>query len=178
MSIIAWRTNQSDQSHRAYYLTVVNQRWLSLRLDLMGTALTFAISMLALGKRTSILPAQTGLALSYILAAQQFFSWTVRQLADVENDMNSVERIVHYARAVEQEAPHMLPEAKPLAPWPSEGRIDMKGVVLKYRPELPPVLRDLSMSIKGGEKIGIIGRTGAGKSSIMSTFPRAHSAHT
>ena len=102
MSIIARRTDQSDESHRAYYLTVVNQRWLSLRLDLMGTALTFAISMLALGKRTSILPAQTGLALSYILAAPQFFSWTVRQLADVENDMNSVERIVHYARAVEQ----------------------------------------------------------------------------
>ncbi|VDC00300.1 unnamed protein product [Peniophora sp. CBMAI 1063] len=128
--------------------------------------------MLALGKRTSILPAQTGLELSYILAAQQFFSWTVRQLADVENEMNSVERIVHYARGVEQEAPHRLPAAKPASPWPSAGRIEMDGVALKYRPELPPVLKGLSMSIKGGEKIGIVGRTGAGKSSIMTALFR------
>ena len=88
----------------------------------------------------------------------QAFGWVVRQLAEVENDMNSVERIVYYARDLEQEPPHDIPESKPLAPWPSEGKLEIKDVVLKYRPELPLVLKGLSMTVKGGEKIGIVGR--------------------
>ena len=110
----------------------------------------------------------------------------VRQLAEVENNMNSVERIVYYAQEIEQEPPHEIPEAKPAAPWPSEGKLEIKDAVLKYRPELPLVLKGLSMTVHGGEKIGIVGRyvtllrtscastdvaitysTGAGKSSIM-----------
>lgn len=72
--------------------------------------------------------------------------------------MNSVERIVYYAREIEQEAPHEIPEAKPAAPWPSEGKLEIKDAVLKYRPELPLVLKGLSMTVQGGEKIGIVGR--------------------
>jgi ABC-type multidrug transport system fused ATPase/permease subunit len=100
------------------------------------------------------------------------FGWLVRQSAELENNMNSVERIVHYATEVEQEAPHQLPKEKPAAPWPSRGEIVFKDVILKYRPELPPVLRNLTMSVKAGEKIGIVGRTGAGKSSIMTALYR------
>ena len=81
--------------------------------------------------------------------------------------MNSVERIVYYAKGIEQEAPHDIPDKKPPSSWPAEGRLELKDVVLSYRPELPPVLKGLSMSIQAGEKIGIVGRTGAGKSSIM-----------
>lgn len=91
----------------------------------------------------------------------------VRQSAEVENDMNSVERMVHYTTSIEQEADHERDENKPPPHWPSEGRVELKDVELKYRPELPPVLRGISMAVKGGEKIGIVGRTGAGKSSIM-----------
>lgn len=58
--------------------------------------------------------------------------------------MNSVERIVHYAQGIEQEAPHELPDRKPPAPWPSRGRVELRNVVLKYRPELPPVLKSWS----------------------------------
>jgi ABC-type bacteriocin/lantibiotic exporter with double-glycine peptidase domain len=82
----------------------------------------------------------------------------VRQLAELENDMNSVERIVYYARDLEQEPPHEIPERKPAAPWPSEGKLEIRDAFLKYRPELPLVLKGLSMTVKGGEKIGIIGR--------------------
>jgi ABC-type multidrug transport system fused ATPase/permease subunit len=90
------------------------------------------------------------------------FSWLVRQSAEVENDMNSVERIIYYAEEIEQEPAHELPDNKPPAPWPSQGRVEFNNVVLKYRPELPPVLKSISFSVKAGEKIGIIGRTGAG----------------
>ena len=72
--------------------------------------------------------------------------------------MNSVERVVHYATEIEQEAPHYLTDQAPPAPWPAEGRIEFKDVVFKYRPELPPVLKGLTMTIQAGEKVGIVGR--------------------
>jgi ABC-type transport system involved in cytochrome bd biosynthesis fused ATPase/permease subunit len=86
------------------------------------------------------------------LVLSQAFGWMVRQLAEVENNMNSVERIVYYARDLEQEPPHEIPEKKPAAPWPSKGKLEIKDAVLKYRPELPLVLKGLSMTVQGGEK--------------------------
>ena len=72
--------------------------------------------------------------------------------------MNSVERVVYYATEIEQEAPHILLDKAPPSPWPAEGCIEFKDVVFKYRPDLPPVLKDLTMSIQSREKIGIVGR--------------------
>ncbi|TFK46118.1 ABC transporter [Heliocybe sulcata] len=161
-----------DIENRAYWLTVTNQRWLGIRLDFLGTLLTFVVAMLTVGTRFTISPAQTGVVLSYIISVQQAFGWMVRQSAEVENDMNSVERVVHYANEIEQEAPHEIPDHTPPPHWPSEGRVEMNNLVLKYRPELPPVLKGMTASIRGGEKIGIVGRTGAGKSSIMTALYR------
>ncbi|KAI0041202.1 ABC transporter [Auriscalpium vulgare] len=161
-----------DIENRAYWLTVTNQRWLGIRLDFLGSILTLVVAMLTVGTRFSISPAKSGVTLSYILSIQQAFGFMVRQLAEVENDMNSVERIVYYAQHVEQEAPHEIPDHKPTPPWPGEGKVEIKDVVLKYRPELPAVLKGLTMSVTGGEKIGIVGRTGAGKSSIMTALFR------
>ena len=72
--------------------------------------------------------------------------------------MNSVERVVHYTTEIEQEAPHDLPDQAPPSHWPAEGRMEFKDVVFKYRPELPHVLKGLSISIQAGEKVGIVGR--------------------
>jgi ABC-type multidrug transport system fused ATPase/permease subunit len=162
----------TDVENRAYWLTVVNQRWLAIRLDFLGSLLTLAVSLLTVGIRFSIFPGQTGVTLSYILLVQQSFTWMVRQVAEVENNMNSVERVVHYAKEVEQEAAHEVKDSPAPADWPSRGEIVMKDVVMRYRPELPPVLKGLSMSLSPGEKIGVIGRTGAGKSSIMTVIYR------
>lgn len=161
-----------DIENRAYWLTVTNQRWLGIRLDLMGILLTLVVALLTVGTRFSISPSQTGVVLSYIISVQQAFGWLVRQSAEVENDFNSVERIVHYTRELEQEAPHEIPDHKPPVSWPADGQIVLKDVVLKYRPELPAVLKGMTMSVKAGEKIGIVGRTGAGKSSIMTALYR------
>ncbi|KAF8667685.1 ABC transporter [Rhizoctonia solani] len=156
-----------DIENRAYWLTVTNQRWLGIRLDFLGTILTFCVAILAVAARFSLSPSQIGVALSYILLVQQSFGWMVRQSAEVENDMNGVERILHYAQHVEQEAPYEIPDKEPPTSWPESGAVELKDVVMSYRPGLPAVLRGLSMRIQGGEKIGIVGRTGAGKSSIM-----------
>ncbi|CAE6465597.1 unnamed protein product [Rhizoctonia solani] len=156
-----------DIENRAYWLTVTNQRWLGIRLDFLGSLLTFCVAILAVAARSSLSPSQIGVALSYILLVQQSFGWMVRQSAEVENDMNGVERILHYAQHVEQEAPYEIPDKEPPASWPESGEVELKDVVMSYRPGLPAVLRGLSMRINGGEKIGIVGRTGAGKSSIM-----------
>ncbi|KAJ6597465.1 P-loop containing nucleoside triphosphate hydrolase protein [Mycena vulgaris] len=81
--------------------------------------------------------------------------------------MNSVERVFHYADDSEQEAPHHIEGSKPPPTWPAEGRMEFNDIQLAYRPGLPPVFKGLTMHVAGGEKIGIVDRTGAGKSSIM-----------
>jgi len=94
----------------------------------------------------------------------------VRQLAEVENNMNATERIHFYGSELDQEAPLKLREVPDS--WPHSGAIEFNQVEMRYRPELPLVLKGLDFQIKGGERIGIVGRTGAGKSSIMSALFR------
>ncbi|KAJ7104127.1 P-loop containing nucleoside triphosphate hydrolase protein [Mycena belliarum] len=156
-----------DNENRAYWLTVSNQRWLSLRLDILGIILTLCVAILAVAARFTVSPSQTGLMLSYILTVQQVLGAMVRLVAVIENNMNSVERVLHYVDDIEQEAPHHIDGSKMPPTWPAEGRVDFDNIQLAYRPGLPPVLKGLTMHVGGGEKIGIVGRTGAGKSSIM-----------
>ncbi|KAG1825133.1 ABC transporter [Suillus variegatus] len=158
-----------DVENRAYWMTVVNQRWLGIRLDFLGALLTLAVALLTVGIRFSISPGQTGVTLSYIVMMQQSFAFMVRQVAEVENNMNSVERLVHYAKEVEQEAAHEVEDSPAPADWPSRGEIVMKDAVMRYRPELPPFLKGLSMSLSPGEKIGV---DWCWKSSIMTAIYR------
>ena len=76
------------------------QRWLGIRLDFLGIVLTFVVAILTVATRFSISPSQTGVTLSYIISVQQAFGWMVRQSAEVENNMNSVERVIHYAHNI------------------------------------------------------------------------------
>ncbi|OWZ63367.1 hypothetical protein AYX15_04629 [Cryptococcus neoformans] len=155
-----------DIENRAYYLTIVNQRWLGLRLDFLGSLLSFSVAIIVVCS-SSVSASNGGLGLSTIVSVQQAFSWLVRQIAEVENDMVGAERIMHYANELEQESPHQIEGTKPPASWPSEGTIEFKDVRMRYRPELPDVLKGLTLNVGASEKIGVVGRTGAGKSSIM-----------
>lgn len=159
-----WR--RMDIENRAYYLTIINQRWLGIRLDFLGSLLTFVVAIILVCSHR-INATGGGLGLSTMVTVQQSFSWMVRQLAEVENDMVGAERIMHYANELEQEAPHHIDSTKPPANWPARGAIEFNNVRMKYRPELPDVLKGLTLSVGGAEKIGVVGRTGAGKSSIM-----------
>ncbi|KAL7625449.1 ATP-binding cassette transporter yor1 [Parahypoxylon ruwenzoriense] len=162
--------NAIDEMNAAYYLTFSNQRWLSIRLDLIGNALVFTTGILVVTSRFSVSPSIGGLVLSYILSIVQMLQFTVRQLAEVENGMNAVERLQYYGTQLEEEAPEHTIEVRPT--WPEQGEIIFDNVEMRYRANLPLVLKGLTMHVRGGERIGIVGRTGAGKSSIMSTLFR------
>ncbi|KAL1588310.1 hypothetical protein WHR41_02807 [Cladosporium halotolerans] len=159
-----------DSMDGAYFLTYANQRWLATRLDVIGTLLVFTVGILVVTSRFSIDPSTGGLVLSYILSIVQMIQFTVRQLAEVENNMNSTERIHYYGTQLEEEAPLHLGDVQPS--WPAHGEIVFNDVQMRYRAGLPLVLQGLTMHVSAGEKIGVVGRTGAGKSSIMSTLFR------
>ena len=159
-----------DQMNSAYYLTFSNQRWLSVRLDTIGNLLVFTTGILVVTSRFNVSPSISGLVLSYILSIVQMIQFTVRQLAEVENAMNATERIHYYGTELDEEPPLILAKVDPA--WPQSGQITFDDVEMRYRAGLPLVLRGLTMTIQGGERIGIVGRTGAGKSSIMSTLFR------
>ncbi|KZV75428.1 ABC protein [Peniophora sp. CONT] len=163
-----------DLENRALFLTVTNQRWLAIRLDSCGAVLTFIVAIMAVVGLKGLSAAQIGLALSYITVVTQTAGAMTRQQAELENYMNSVERISHYSsgNAVSAEAAHEIPDAKPPPQWPDQGAIEFKDVRLAYRPGLPDVLKGLSINVHASERIGIVGRTGAGKSSLMTALFR------
>ncbi|KAL8899871.1 MAG: hypothetical protein Q9192_001361 [Flavoplaca navasiana] len=162
--------NEVDQMNSAYYLTFSNQRWLSVRLDTIGNLLVFTTGILVVTSRFNVNPSIAGLVLSYILSIVQMIQFTVRQLAEVENAMNATERLHYYGTELDEEPPLHL--TKVPQDWPQKGEIVFNEVQMRYRDGLPLVLQGLTMSIAGGERIGVVGRTGAGKSSIMSTLFR------
>ncbi|KAK2805805.1 hypothetical protein FQN50_006081 [Emmonsiellopsis sp. PD_5] len=159
-----------DNMDSAYFLTFSNQRWLSIRLDAIGYMVVFVTGILVVTSRFNVSPSISGLVLSYILAISQMMQFTIRCLADVENSMNATERIHHYGTELDEEAPLHLIELD--SQWPQTGAISFSDVQMRYRAGLPLVLQGLNMDIRGGERIGIVGRTGAGKSSIMSALFR------
>ena len=159
-----------DQMNSAYYLTFSNQRWLSVRLDAIGNLLVFTTGILVVTSRFNVSPSIAGLVLSYILSIVQMIQFTVRQLAEVENAMVSTERLYYYGTELDEEPPLHLKDVPDS--WPQKGEIVFNEVQMRYREGLPLVLQGLNMTVAGGERIGIVGRTGAGKSSIMSTLFR------
>ncbi|RHY89679.1 hypothetical protein DYB31_016065 [Aphanomyces astaci] len=168
-----------DRNQRAYFLNISANGWLALRLELVGTIVATAAALFAvLGHEANAGMAFAGLAgvsLSYAFNVTQNLSWIVRMSSMVQTQMVSVERIYAYT-TMEVEAEMKAEPIKQLelenAKWPSQGKLTFKDVDLRYRAGLPRVLRKLTFTINANEKIGIVGRTGAGKSSLVVALMR------
>ncbi|KAF9988832.1 hypothetical protein BGZ75_008458 [Mortierella antarctica] len=156
-----------DLNNRPYYLFQLGARWMSIRVNLLGATLTFSTVVLIVATRKTINPAQAGLVLSYLARISGDLNWGIQRLSTLENNMNSAERLMHYVKNLVQERPAQKPEAKPDPSWPAQGQISFQNVSMRYRPDLPKVLRDISFDIQAGHKVGVVGRTGAGKSSLI-----------
>ena len=103
--------------------------------------------------------------MSYALQITQSLNWIVRQTVEVETNIVSVERVLEYAN-LPSEAPDVIFKNRPNIGWPAQGAVKFDDYSTRYREGLDPVLRDISLDIKPHEKIGVVGRTGAGKSSL------------
>ena len=156
-----------DKNNVAFIFTQMANRWLGLRLDYGGALIVFLAAVSSVGAALSgtINPGLVGLALTYALAVAQVFNWVVRMATEIEMNMNAVERVNHYSN-IHTEPPPKDSDISPSENWPEKGEIGMKDLTLAYAHELPPAVKDVSVSIKAGEKIGVCGRTGSGKSTI------------
>ncbi|CAL4080430.1 unnamed protein product, partial [Meganyctiphanes norvegica] len=161
-----------DRHSVAQLVFRLSNRWFTFRMDFMAVMITVCITVLAVFTKGQVSTATAGLALATINGVCVFVPFIMRMKSELTSRLNSVERIMEYAYDLKSEAPREIEETKPIESWPVYGAIEIKDVKLRYRDNLPLVLHGITASIKAGEKIGIIGRTGAGKSSLISTLLR------
>jgi len=156
-----------DANQICYLPSVLINRWLAVRLEFVGTCIIFVVSSLSLVALITIGvdAALVGLVLSYALNTTSALNWVVRCASDVEQNIVSVERSLHYVE-LKPEAPYEIPETEP-KDWPLAGEVKFVDYATKYRPELDLVLKGINVTVKAKETIGICGRTGSGKSSFL-----------
>uniref|UniRef100_A0A3B3S0J1 ATP binding cassette subfamily C member 3 n=1 Tax=Paramormyrops kingsleyae TaxID=1676925 RepID=A0A3B3S0J1_9TELE len=154
-----------DENQKSYYPGIVANRWLGVRIEFIGNCIVLFAALFAVVDRNSLEPGLVGFSVSYALQVTMSLNWMVRMSSDLESNIVAVERVKEYAET-ETEAPWEVMEKKPPAEWPQTGKVEFHDYSVRYREGLDLVLRNLTLSVKGGEKIGIVGRTGAGKSSM------------
>uniref|UniRef100_A0A2K5RS16 ATP binding cassette subfamily C member 6 n=1 Tax=Cebus imitator TaxID=2715852 RepID=A0A2K5RS16_CEBIM len=150
-------------------------RWLAANVELLGNGLVFAAATCAVLSKAHLSAGLVGFSVSAALQVTQTLQWVVRNWTDLENSIVSVERMQDYAWTP-KEAPWRLPTCSPQPPWPHGGQIEFRDFGLRYRPELPLAVQGVSFKIHAGEKVGIVGRTGAGKSSLACGLLRLQEA--
>uniref|UniRef100_A0A8C5NMJ0 ABC-type glutathione-S-conjugate transporter n=1 Tax=Junco hyemalis TaxID=40217 RepID=A0A8C5NMJ0_JUNHY len=154
-----------DENQRICFPGAVADRWLATNLEFLGNGIVLFAALFAAMGRTQLSPGTAGFSLSSALQITGVLNWMVRSWTEVENNSVAVERVREYLKAP-KEAPWTLNGKLQGQVWPTEGRIEFRNYSLCYRPGLELALRRVSVTINGHEKIGITGRTGAGKSSL------------
>ncbi|XP_058142363.1 multidrug resistance-associated protein 1 isoform X1 [Dasypus novemcinctus] len=154
-----------DENQKAYYPSIVANRWLAVRLECVGNCIVLFAALFAVVSRHSLSAGLVGLSVSYSLQVTAYLNWLVRMSSEMETNIVAVERLKEYSET-EKEAPWQMEERAPPSTWPQVGRVEFRNYSLRYREDLDLVLRHINVTIEGGEKVGIVGRTGAGKSSL------------
>ncbi|CAH3017450.1 unnamed protein product [Porites evermanni] len=158
-------------NQRANFCALVASQWLGLFLQFIGVAMVTAVAFIAVLEHhfSTVDPGLVGLAISYALSVTDHLSAMVTSFTETEKQMVSVERAVQY---IEDVQPEISPSGTVISTWPSRGQLTFQKVSLVYRVGLPRALRGVTFSTYAGEKLGIVGRTGSGKSSLFQVLFR------
>ena len=154
-----------DRNGTSFVMSAAAARWLAVRLELMGNIIVLFSSLAAVMKLGGTSAAEAGLTISYALTVTGNLNMLIRASVDLENSLVSVERCIEYM-SVPAEAEWYIDATRPAESWPEKGVVTFDGYSTRYREGLDLVLREASFQSKEHEKIGIVGRTGAGKSSL------------
>ncbi|EGC35107.1 hypothetical protein DICPUDRAFT_47873 [Dictyostelium purpureum] len=154
-----------DNNNKCYLTLQAMNQWLGLRLDFLANLVTFFACIFITIDRGTLSAANVGLSLSYALTLTGNLNRATLQMSDTETKMNSVERICHYIKGPVESL--QITDIRPPPNWPEQGSIKFEDFYMSYREGLDPVLKGISIEIHAKEKIGIVGRTGSGKSSTL-----------
>ncbi|CAH1368627.1 unnamed protein product, partial [Tenebrio molitor] len=159
-----------DDHSSAWFMFIATSRAFGYWLDIICACYIgiIAYSFLIFSNSGS----KVGLAITQAIGLTGLFQWGMKQSAELENQMTSVERVLEYTRVEHEPDLKSMPDKKPPPDWPESGRIEFQNLVMRYKPTDPPVLKSLNFVIQPQEKIGIVGRTGAGKSSLIAALFR------
>ncbi|KAJ1856297.1 hypothetical protein GGH12_004868 [Coemansia sp. RSA 1822] len=156
------------QNMRAFYTCFSLNCWLSLRIEMLGNTVILGTTLLAIGSAQYFGYGDAGLvglAVTYALDFISSLNWSIHNYADVANSMTQLERVIEYAE-LPSESPGVVEDCRPTTMWPNQGMVEFKDYSTRYRDGLDLVLKGLSFHVLPNQKVGIVGRTGAGKSSL------------
>ncbi|KAL3268300.1 hypothetical protein HHI36_007418 [Cryptolaemus montrouzieri] len=156
--------SKCDFNNSCFYLSTISNRWMSLRLEMLGNLIVFFTVIFGVTVK-HLNAGLIGLSVTYALEITETLNYLVRIASEMETNIVSVERIREYNQAPQEAAWDNL-NIKINSSWPNRGIVEFKKFGVRYRTGLELVLRDISFKTKENEKIGIVGRTGAGKSSL------------
>lgn len=159
-----------DENNKPFFYLWVANRWLSFRIDLIGALVVLGSGIFILLNIDHMDSGKAGISLTYAITFTEGALWLVRLYSNVEMNMNSAERLKEYMD-VDQE-PYDESILNPPAEWPQQGRIEVIDLSLRYAPNLPKVIKNVSFTVDPKSKVGIVGRTGAGKSTIITALFR------
>ncbi|XP_051169795.1 ATP-binding cassette sub-family C member 5-like isoform X2 [Leptopilina boulardi] len=160
-----------DQNCTYEYFRNMASRWLAIRFDVLSLFSTCIVLLFVIGFKNHLPPAFAGLALAFVAQTTGLFQFSLRNFSELEARFTNVERISSFLRTIKSEN-KLKVTITPTEEWPTQGTIEFKNVRMKYDENLPFVLNDISFSINNAEKIGIVGRTGGGKSSLVNAIFR------
>uniref|UniRef100_A0A4W3JSB3 ATP-binding cassette, sub-family C (CFTR/MRP), member 10 n=1 Tax=Callorhinchus milii TaxID=7868 RepID=A0A4W3JSB3_CALMI len=165
---VTWENaSRLETNQRCLFASGTAIQWLDIRLQMVGVAVVTAIAAIAVIEHQMKVgdPGLVGLALSYALSITNVLSGLVSNFTQTEMQMVSVERIEEYSTEIPTEPQHSTLQVPDT--WPAQGLVEFRDVVLRYRPGLPRALNRVNFQIRVGERVGIVGRTGSGKSSMF-----------
>ncbi|KAF7099491.1 hypothetical protein CFC21_101118 [Triticum aestivum] len=161
-----------DKNASPYFCNFAATEWLIQRLEILSTAvLSFSAFIMALLPQGTFSPGFVGMALSYGLSLNFAFVVSIEMQCKLANQIISVERVNQYMD-IQSEAAEVVEENRPLSDWPQNGNVDIRDLQIRYRKDAPLVLHGITCRFEGGDKIGIAGRTGSGKTTLIGALFR------